>query len=206
MEHIVLAIFDVESEGYQAFTELKQKPAGTDAIVSQAVLVKKESGQIITKDAFDTGVQTQDDTMLGGFLGAFLGILGGPVGILLGGSIGSLVGLGIDTEDAAGNASLIEQVAGRIPDGATAVIGLVQEAAPAYVDQRLSKFEAAIFRFDAAAIAMEVEAARELEMQLQKEAKDKLRQQKKDEFKQKLEDHRNKMQAQFEELKAKINK
>lgn len=206
MENVVVAIFDVESEGYQAITELKQAPAGADAILSQAVLIQKEYGRIVTKDEYDTGVQTQDDTIKGGLLGAFVGILGGPLGVLLGGNIGLLVGMGMDTADAMDNVSMIEQIAGKIPEGSTAIIGLVQEETPAYVDQQLSKFQTKMMRFDAAVVAQEIETARELEKQLQKEAREKLRQQKKDEFKQKVEEHRSRIQAQFEELKAKVKK
>ena len=126
--------------------------------------------------------------------------------MLLGGSIGSLVGMGVDAGDAVENASIIEQIAGKLPEGAVALIGLVQEATPAFVDLRLAKFQVAIFRFDAAVVALEVEAARELERQLQKKAREEIRQQKKDAFNQKIEEHRNKMQKQFEELKGKFQK
>ena len=206
MENVVVAIFDVESEGYQAITELKQAPAGADAIISQAFLIRKEYGRIITKDEYDTGIQTQDDTVKGGLLGAFVGILGGPLGVLLGGNIGLLVGMGMDTADAMDNVSMIEQIAGKIPEGSTAVIGLVQEETPVYVDQHLSKFQTKVMRFDAAVVAQEIETAREVEKQLQKEAREKLHQQKKDEFKQKVEEHRSRIQAQFEELKGKLLK
>ena len=41
MEKIITAIFKVESEGYQAMTELKNVPSTDSYFVSQAVLVKK---------------------------------------------------------------------------------------------------------------------------------------------------------------------
>ena len=43
MENVVVCLFDVESEGYQAATELKNTPGDDKSCVSQAVLIKKES-------------------------------------------------------------------------------------------------------------------------------------------------------------------
>ena len=93
MEKIISAIFKVESEGYQAITELKRAPITNDYTVSQAVLVKKENGAIRALDTFDTGLETSNDTATGSLIGSLLGILGGPLGVLLGGSIGILAGV-----------------------------------------------------------------------------------------------------------------
>ena len=86
MEKIISVIFKVESEGYQAITELKRAPVTELYTVSQAVLVRKEKGQIVTLDAFDTGMETSNDTAIGGLVGGFVGIIGGPLGMLLGGA------------------------------------------------------------------------------------------------------------------------
>jgi hypothetical protein len=51
----------------------------------QAVLVKKEGGVVSMKDGFDTGVNTRNDKVFGGMVGALVGVLGGPIGVLLGG-------------------------------------------------------------------------------------------------------------------------
>lgn len=40
-QNIFAVIFDVESEGYQAFSELKQKPGDKNSLLSQVALVKK---------------------------------------------------------------------------------------------------------------------------------------------------------------------
>ena len=50
-ENIVIGIFNVESEGYQAMTELKQEPRSEDLILSQAVLAKKENGAMKMLDS-----------------------------------------------------------------------------------------------------------------------------------------------------------
>lgn len=73
-EEIITAVFEVENEAYQALTELKSTAVGNDYEISQAALVKRENGVINTKDFFDTGVETRNDTTMGGLLGAAIGI------------------------------------------------------------------------------------------------------------------------------------
>ena len=64
MESVVAIVFDVESEAYQAMTSLRQNPVSKQRVISQAALVKKVDGHLETKDGFDTGMETSDDTAL----------------------------------------------------------------------------------------------------------------------------------------------
>ena len=127
MQNVIVGLFEVESEGFQAITELKQNPGDEKSFISQAALLKKDAGQVKVLDSFDTGVTTSDDMALGGLMGMCVGILGGPIGMLLGGSLGSLTGMTVDAADAIDNASMIEQIAGKLEDGAVALIGLTDE-------------------------------------------------------------------------------
>ena len=77
-QNIVVGIFEVESEAYQALTQLKQYPGDEKSYVSTAALVKKENGTLRTLDGFDTGSNTADDMAIGGLVGALFGVLGGP--------------------------------------------------------------------------------------------------------------------------------
>lgn len=206
MEKIVSVIFKVESEAYQAMTELRQSPVTEAFVVSQAALVKKERGQIRTLDAFDTGMETRDDTMTGGLIGSFVGILGGPLGMLLGGSIGALTGSAIDTGDAEHNASLIEMVTEQLVDGEVVLIALEQEAVEGAAQRALSKFDVSIVEEDAAEVAEEVEAAMKAQKEMEREARAKLREAKKADRKQRIEENRAKLKADFEEFKAKFKK
>ncbi|MBR0090751.1 MAG: DUF1269 domain-containing protein [Lachnospiraceae bacterium] len=204
MQNVIIGLFEVESEGFQAITELKQNPGDEKSFISQAALLKKDAGQVKVLDSFDTGVTTSDDMALGGLMGMCVGILGGPIGMLLGGSLGSLTGMTVDAADAIDNASMIEQIAGKLEDGAVALIGLTDEEDEGVLDEKLSKYKTVIARFDAAVVAQEVDAAREMQAEMERQALEKLRKQKTDEFKSKVEAHRDKMKAHFEELKAKF--
>ena len=204
MQNVIVGGFEVESEGFQAITELKQNPGDEKSFISQAALLKKDAGQVKVLDSFDTGVTTSDDMALGGLMGMCVGILGGPIGMLLGGSLGSLTGMTVDAADAIDNASMIEQIAGKLEDGAVALIGLTDEEDEGVLDEKLSKYKTVIARFDAAVVAQEVDAAREMQAEMERQALEKLRKQKTDEFKSKVEAHRDKMKAHFEELKTKF--
>ena len=64
-ESVITVNFDVESEAYQALSEIKRHPDGSGYLVSAASLIKKENGHIVLKDGFDTGIDTTDDAAYG---------------------------------------------------------------------------------------------------------------------------------------------
>ena len=205
-QNVIVGLFEVESEAYQALTELKQNPGNEQSFVTQAVLVKKENGALRSLDGFDTGANSLDDMAVGGIVGALFGILGGPIGILLGGSYGALVGSVMDTGDALDDACMIEKIAGKMVDGEVAIIGLANEEDESILDARLGKFKTIIARFDAAVVAAEVEEAQKMEQELARQARRELRDEKKAARKEKIAEKREKLSADFGAFKAKFKK
>ena len=205
-KNIVVSLFEVESEAYQALTQLKQYPGDEKSYVSAAALIKKENGALRTLDGFDTGTNTTDDMAIGGLVGALFGVLGGPVGLLLGGSYGMLVGSVIDADDAGMNASMLEQIANKMDDDEVAIIGLAFEEDEAVLDQKLSQFKTVIARYDASVVAAEVEEARMLEDNMARQARQELRDEKKAERKEKRAEKKAKLSADWEDFKAKFKK
>ncbi len=204
--NIVVSLFEVESEAYQALTELKKNPGSDVSYVSAAALGKKENGSLRVLDGFDTGANTSDDMAVGGLIGGLVGILGGPIGVLLGGSYGMLVGSAFDTNDALLNASMLEQIAGKMQDGEVAIIALVYETDEAILDQKLEKFKTVIARFDAETVAAEVEEAQKMAEEMAKQARRELRNEKKEARKEKKEEKKAKLAADWDGLKEKIKK
>lgn len=203
-ENVLIALFDVESEAYQAATELKNAAVSEDYIISQLALVTKKDGKLFPADGFDTGIQTSNDTAGGALVGGLVGFLGGPIGMLLGASYGALIGGAVDASDAAQNVSLLEQVTRKLYDDSTAIIALVQEEDESALDAKLSKFRTTIVREDAAIVAEEVEEARQVERELQRQAREKLRAEKKESQEQRIQERRNKIQADFVAFKEKV--
>lgn len=205
-QNIVVSLFEVESEAYQALTQLKQNPGDEKSFISAAALVKKEDGVLRSLDGFDTGANTTDDMAIGGVIGALFGVLGGPIGILLGGGYGMLVGSAFDSDDAMMGASMLEQIAKKMVDGEVAIIGLVYEEDEAVFDQKLAGFKTTIARFDAVDVAAEVEEARQLEDEMARQARKELRDEKKEARKVKRAEKKAKLSADWEDFKAKFKK
>ena len=182
-ENLVLVNYKVESEAYQALSELKRDTANANYTISQAAIVKRENGQLNTMDGFINGKDANDDTVTGSLIGGLVGILGGPIGILLGGSVGMLIGGAVDASGLVKDASLLEKAGDSIAEGETAIILLAQEEYETALTAKLNDFDVTITRFDAAEVAAEVEHAREVERQMAKETREKLREEKTEAFK-----------------------
>ena len=182
-ENVILVNYNVESEAYQALSQLKRETSNANYTISQAAVLKKENGTLNIMDGFVNGAAMGDDTWKGSLIGSLVGILGGPLGVLLGGSMGMLIGGAVDANDMADNASLLEKAGDSISNGETAIILLAQEEYETALTAKLNNFEVKITRFDAAELAAEVERAREREKQMVKEAREKMREERSESFK-----------------------
>ena len=206
MLNIVVSIFEVESEAYQAITELKKHKGIKTSVMPEAVLVDKQNGSYKVLDSFVIEGDALEDATRGGLIGLCIGILGGPVGMLLGAGIGSLVGAAASPEVPPENASLLEQIIGKLGDDTIAIIGLAEEEDESEIDALLSKYDTVIARFDAAVVEQEVEKAREMEKEMENLAKLEVRKQKKEEHQANVEERRNKMKARVAAIKEKHKK
>ena len=204
MYNIVAAIFEVESEGYQALTTLAKTPILNDTTVLQMALVKRDNGFLKICDSFDSGIHSTNDTLIGGLVGSVIGMLGGPIGMLLMGSYGALAGSLVDAGDSAGSASLIEKVAEKLLDGEMAMIALVDETNEAELDNALAAYKVTIARFDAVVIAEEVEEAQKIQKEMARQTRKQLRDAKKQERKEKREARREKIKSDFAAFQAKL--
>ena len=206
MLNVVVSIFEVESEAYQAITELKNQKGLKTSIMSEAVLVDKKNGYYTILDNFVIEPDDMDDMAKGGLIGMCIGILGGPLGMLLGASVGSFAGVVSETDKTAETASMLEQMILKLSDNTLAIIGLAEEKDESEIDELLSKYKTIIARFDAAVVEQEVERARDMEKEMENLAKLEVRNQKKEEHQAKVEERRNKMKARFAAIKEKHKK
>ena len=204
MENVVTAIFDVESEAYQAFAELRQKPFGEGYVLAEAALLKREGDAIVLADSFDAAAITSDDTSAGIVIGALVGILGGPLGVLLGAGAGALIGSRRDAVDTVNSLSLVEVAASKLFDGEVAIISLVQEEEPAF-DAAFAKYEkVTVIRHFAVDVMEEVELARQVVVDIANQAKEQMRADRKAAKKEKREERKAKIKAKFAALKEKL--
>lgn len=187
-KNVIVAAFAVESEGFQALSELRQAAGGDSYLVSAAALVKKEKDNFVYLDGFDTGVDTVNDAAKGGLIGMLVGIFGGPLGVLFGGSLGTLIGMNVDAADEIFGLSMLTQVADKLDDGMVALIALADEKSPDAIDAKLSAHETIIARFDAEAVAEDVNRAYEKQAEMARLAKLDLQQKKEAEIRKSVED------------------
>ena len=118
-----------------------------------------------------------------------VGVLGGPIGMLLGVSVGSYLGMANDTATKLYGASMIEQIAYKLDDGMTAIIAFADEDTPDELDKRFSAYDTVIARFQASAVADEVNEAIDMQEEMARQARENLRREKKEEGKAKLEEN-----------------
>ena len=161
-------------------------------------LIKKENGGVKVCEIFDSGVDTSDDTVLGGVLGGLVGILGGPLGVLLMSSYGMAAGNLMDLGDAADGLSLIETVADKLGDDTVALVIYADERNESVIDAHLADFKVEIRRYDAAAIDQEVEDAITMQEEMARQARLDFRKEVKDNIKQKHEEKVDKIKAAIE--------
>lgn len=198
MKNVIAAIFDVESEGYHAIAKLRQIPDTGSYTILQMALIKKENGGVKVCEIFDSGVDTSDDTVLGGVLGGLVGILGGPLGVLLMSSYGMAAGNLMDLGDAADGLSLIETVADKLGDDTVALVIYADERNESVIDAHLTDFKVEIRRYDAAAIDQEVEDAITMQEEMARQARLNFHKEVKDNIKQKHEEKVDKIKAAIE--------
>lgn len=198
-KNIIVAVFKVESEGFQAFTELRQAAGGESYFVSAGALVKKTNDGCEYLDGFDTGVKAADSVLKGELIGMTIGLLGGPLGVLLGGGTGALAGMSAGADNAAIDASMIEQIAGKLGEGMVAIIALAEEESPEALDAKLSKYDAVIARFDADKVADEVDKAYEEDVE-------RVRQNSVDQYRERMEEIQKDLEANFEILSKNFTK
>ena len=156
-ENILIVSFGTESKTYQAFSDLKQAAEDDNYFISQGSVVKKEHGEILVKDEFDTGLKAVDDTLKGGLIGGLVGLLGGPLGGLLGGSVGALIGDVKDTGEYLRDLTLLDTASTLIFEGETVLLLLADEKGDAALTEKLNGYGAKITRLSAAEVEKELE-------------------------------------------------
>ena len=212
MENIVVSIFRVESEAFQAFSELRQFGQTENTKLAQASIVKAEDGIIKVKDSFDLMNSFGSDYFDGGLIGSLIGILGGPLGVLFGfvagGTIGASIDLDKELDKELAESALITTVSEKLTNGEVAIIALVQEKNESVLNAIFEKYQTIIARWDIATVAAEVESALQIQQDLAHQAEARLIADKKEARKEARREKFDKLKAdikeKFDKLKADI--
>ena len=174
MENIVVSLFRVESEAFQAFSELKQFGQTENTKLAQVSIVKAEDGIIKVKDSFDLMNSVGSDYFEGGLIGSLIGILGGPLGVLFGFVAGGTIGASTSLDKELAKSELITTVSEKLTNGEVAIIALVQENDESVLNAIFEKYQTIVARWDIATVSAEVESALEIQKDLAHQAKARL--------------------------------
>ncbi|MGC4189614.1 MAG: DUF1269 domain-containing protein [Thermomicrobiales bacterium] len=161
-ENVAFITFDEASKTFQMLAQLKQLAVTGDLRLRNAVVVSHNpDGSLKIEDGANTDFGSGTST--GGLVGAVVGILGGPLGVLLGWGTGALVGGVLDTRDAATRLGVINRIAEMIPQDRNGLIAEIGEESPDALDAAVKNLGGTIVRTSTEAIEDEVEAAAEEE-------------------------------------------
>lgn len=204
MENIVVSIFRVESEAFQAFSELKQFGQTENTKLAQVAIVKNEDGIIKVKDSFDLMNSFGSDYFEGGLIGSLIGILGGPLGVLFGFAVGGTIGSSIGLDKELANSALITTVSESLTNGEVAIIALVQENDESVLNAIFDKYQTTIARWDIETVSAEVESALQIQQDLAHQAKARLIADRKEARHEKFDKLKTDIKEKFDKLKADI--
>ena len=202
--NVVITVFEVESEAFQAFNELAKAPVGEGYAAPEATLIKNKGGSFEVCDAYSS--ETADSGSTAGIvIGSLVGILGGPIGVILGAAAGACIGGASDADRAFDATSIVAVVASKIYDGEIAIAALVSEEEPAF-DAVFDKYKTTIVRYDAADIAADVDRLLEVEAEISNQVLEQAKAEDKAAREERREERREKIQAQLDEYAAATNR
>lgn len=203
MADVLTVVFNIESEAYQAFSELKAFKQDNYTQIAQIALVKNENGKITIKDSVDFDDTSREYATIGGIVGGLIGILSGPIGVIIGYGIGSLAGAASGSMTDATDNSLIEEVTTKLLEGDVAVIALVHEEDENILNHVFAPYKTNIMRWDAVALAREVELAGQVQDELYDKVQEDMNERRVNHLKEQGNDIAEAIKAKFRRLRGK---
>ncbi|MEO2721914.1 DUF1269 domain-containing protein [Enterococcus faecium] len=122
-KRVIILNFQVESQAYQAFSEIKKLHAVRSIKGEQMAVVSHDPNgthQFKIEDFIDFTGNNKSST--GGLIGMLVGVLGGPLGILLGWFAGGMIGATQDAKEIKDAQTVFDFVGNKIGEGATGLI------------------------------------------------------------------------------------
>lgn len=190
--NVLFFSFPDPSDSYAAFHEAEEMAQTSRA----AVLERANDGTLSVTETY--APESVMATGAGGVVGALLGVLAGPVGVLFGWTAGTLFGLAADGEEEAGDVDALTVLSRGVPDGSNVLIVAVNdESDPSVADGLAAKFSGTVLRVPAGVVQEEVRSAQEAAEDATREARAKVRAARKAEVREKAEDFRERASSFF---------
>jgi uncharacterized membrane protein len=119
---VVLAVFDSDETGIQAYTDLRNAEKDNKISLQNSVVVSKDDhGKIHIKEQAETSAKGAG---IGALIGGALGVLAGPPGVVAFGALGAAIGgLSAKLDDAGFNDARLQKLGQKLqPDQAAIVV------------------------------------------------------------------------------------
>jgi uncharacterized membrane protein len=144
MDRMLVVVFDTEEEAYAGRRALAQLDGeGSIAVYADAVIMKNANGSITVKEQND---QWGLGMLAGTSLGALIGLLGGPVGLVIGASFGLLGGTIADARDAGIDVDFVDDASRELLPGKYALVAEISEDWTTPLDQSMEAVGGKVFR------------------------------------------------------------
>lgn len=171
-KRVIILNFQVESQAYQAFSEIKKLHAVRSIKGEQMAVVSHDPNgthQFKIEDFIDFTGNNKSST--GGLIGMLVGVLGGPLGILLGWFAGGMIGATQDAKEIKDAQTVFDFVGNKIGEGATGLILIADEEDNRPLNQLvMMELGGEITRLDYEDVEKDVHDAKEAEKQAKEAA------------------------------------
>lgn len=171
-KRVIILNFQVESQAYQAFSEIKKLHAVRSIKGEQMAVVSHDPNgthQFKIEDFIDFTGNNKSST--GGLNGMLVGVLGGPLGILLGWFAGGMIGATQDAKEIKDAQTVFDFVGNKIGEGATGLILIADEEDNRPLNQLvMMELGGEITRLDYEDVEKDVHDAKEAEKQAKEAA------------------------------------
>ncbi|OON78351.1 histidine kinase [Streptomyces tsukubensis] len=175
--NVLFYSFPDPGHSYAAFHDVQ----GMESVSRAAVLERAQDGTLSVTETY-----APDSVMAsgaGGVVGALLGVLAGPVGILFGWTAGTLFGLAADSEEASGDLDALTVLSQGVPDGGNVlIVAINDESDPSLGDGIARKYGGILVRVPAGVVQAEVVSAQEAAEGAARSARARHRAERRDEF------------------------
>ncbi len=122
--HLAIAIFDEEKLAKEAYKSLKRSKRKKELVFLEAAIVKRdEKFRLHIQETGD--IQPGNGAAAAGLLGAAIGLLAGPAGVIVGATVGGMIGAAASAADSGIPDNRLENIGDRLMPGKTAVLALV---------------------------------------------------------------------------------
>jgi uncharacterized membrane protein len=145
MENMIVVVFDDEPKALEGLRRLRQLDTVGEVWIYEVQVVAKESSGAIR---IVTAVDDRSISLIGGgtVLGALIGLLGGPVGVVVGGAAGALIGGIGDIEESGVTAEFVRDVEKVLTPGKVALAADIDEDWVTSLDTRMEEIGGVMFR------------------------------------------------------------